>query len=162
MTSAFRIALVGLSIVFLTLTLFAYPASASNECQPWTWGEDPASGPLKLSSQPEEDDGNRPGPKMGEVNCNDYSRSPASVNYYTCTQMARQRGITTDEFFLLNPSVEKDCSNLKPDTRYCISGFIEPLRAWDGLCGPNHNNALCYDTPKPCCNSITWKCGDSL
>lgn len=31
----------------------------------------------------------------------------------------------------------------------------------DGLCGPLHNNATCLGTAKQCCNSITWKCGDT-
>ncbi len=38
---------------------------------------------------------------------------------------------------------------------------IEPLRAFDGKCGPPNNNATCIGTDKQCCNSQTWTCGDS-
>lgn len=38
---------------------------------------------------------------------------------------------------------------------------IEPVRAFDGQCGPPNNNATCLGTDKQCCNSQTWTCGDS-
>jgi hypothetical protein len=38
---------------------------------------------------------------------------------------------------------------------------LEPLRAYDGLCGPHHAGATCIGTDKQCCNSKTWECGDS-
>lgn len=38
---------------------------------------------------------------------------------------------------------------------------IEPVRAYDGLCGPYHNDATCVGTAKGCCNSETWTCGDT-
>jgi hypothetical protein len=43
---------------------------------------------------------------------------------------------------------------------YVCTLVYEPLRAWDGLCGPDHN-ATCLGTGKQCCNSKTWTCGDS-
>ncbi|KAK3949219.1 hypothetical protein QBC32DRAFT_220174, partial [Pseudoneurospora amorphoporcata] len=39
---------------------------------------------------------------------------------------------------------------------------IEPLRAYDGLCGPPNNNATCLGSKVgQCCNANTWKCGSS-
>jgi len=37
----------------------------------------------------------------------------------------------------------------------------QPLLASDGKCGPQNKNATCLGTPLQCCNSKTWKCGDS-
>ncbi|KAG6001335.1 hypothetical protein E4U21_004433 [Claviceps maximensis] len=189
MTAVYRIkTLTGLYVCLLLFTVFLCFASANDECQPWTWGANLPGAVLKLLSlSGKEDDGNGPGPKPGEVNCRAYFPSPAIVNYYTCTQLSQANQITTDKFFMLNRDIKKDCSNIQPNTRYCIRGcmftnatpryillqikrrlthisskpVIEPLRAYDGLCGPNHNNATCYGTSKPCCNSKTWKCGDS-
>jgi len=38
---------------------------------------------------------------------------------------------------------------------------IDKPLATDGLCGPKHNNATCKGTEKQCCNSETWKCGNT-
>lgn len=38
---------------------------------------------------------------------------------------------------------------------------VEPLRAFDGQCGPPNNNATCLGPDKQCCNSQTWTCGNS-
>ena len=38
---------------------------------------------------------------------------------------------------------------------------VEPLRAYDGMCGPQNKNATCVGTDKQCCNKKTWTCGDS-
>ncbi|KAK3903196.1 hypothetical protein C8A05DRAFT_14823, partial [Staphylotrichum tortipilum] len=54
-----------------------------------------------------------------------------------------------------------DCSNLEPNTKYCVIGFVEPLRSTDGFCGPQHNNATCLGTEAQCCNAETWTCGNT-
>ncbi|CCC05648.1 hypothetical protein SMACR_09703 [Sordaria macrospora] len=99
----------------------------------------------------------------GEINCR-YAANTGNtdINYYTCTALARKYGISVKGFFRLNPELSPDCGNIKANTDYCVDGFIEPLRATDGLCGPLHNNATCLGTPLQCCNSKTWKCGKSL
>jgi hypothetical protein len=35
------------------------------------------------------------------------------------------------------------------------------LVSQDGRCGPDFKNATCYGTEAQCCNSKTWKCGES-
>jgi hypothetical protein len=62
-------------------------------------------------------------PTTSQVNCR-YANDTGDmdINYYTCTAMADRYGITTDIFFLLNPSLKTDCSNIKADTDYCVSG----------------------------------------
>ncbi|KAL2184990.1 hypothetical protein L209DRAFT_411059 [Thermothelomyces heterothallicus CBS 203.75] len=42
----------------------------------------------------------------GDVNCRYSGTTSATVNYYTCTQMATKYGITVDDFFTLNPTLE--------------------------------------------------------
>ncbi|KAK3682884.1 hypothetical protein B0T22DRAFT_494504 [Podospora appendiculata] len=86
---------------------------------------------------------NRPQLSPGQVNCRRYDWTDATVNYYTCMQLALRWEITIEKFYILNPDVDKNCKTIKPDTMYCLGGFIEPVRAYDGLCGPKHNNATC-------------------
>lgn len=59
----------------------------------------------------------------GKVNCR-YSANTKDMelNYYTCTVLSRKYGITTDTFFMLNPELEPNCSNIRANTDYCVSG----------------------------------------
>ncbi|CAG8953945.1 hypothetical protein HYFRA_00010906 [Hymenoscyphus fraxineus] len=70
--------------------------------------------------------------------------------------------ITAGQFFLLNPDLDPYCGNIQADTDYCVRGFIEPLRGFDGLCGPPNKNATCRGTRLQCCNANTFTCGGSL
>ncbi|OIW23389.1 hypothetical protein CONLIGDRAFT_637363 [Coniochaeta ligniaria NRRL 30616] len=97
----------------------------------------------------------------GQINCRRKYATSDAVNYYTCTELADEFGTSRDLFFLLNPALKPDCSNIQPYTNYCVIGFIEPLRAWDGLCGPPHNGATCAGTAAQCCNAETFTCGNS-
>jgi hypothetical protein len=58
----------------------------------------------------------------GEIVCFMTSQSPALVNYYTCTEMADTFEFPLELFFLTNPSLKRDCSNIQPLTEYCITG----------------------------------------
>ncbi|KAI1394610.1 hypothetical protein F4819DRAFT_501693 [Hypoxylon fuscum] len=84
-----------------------------------------------------------------------------NVNYYTCTQLAERYDITVEMFFTLNPDLDPDCGNILPNTDYCVEGFIEPVRATDGLCGPPNKNATCLGTAFQCCNAETFTCGNT-
>ncbi|KAF8847604.1 hypothetical protein BDZ45DRAFT_607227 [Acephala macrosclerotiorum] len=97
----------------------------------------------------------------GQVNCRYSGTTDSDVNYYTCTLLSQFYGISNQVFFTLNPGLALDCSNIQPNTPYCVSGFIEPLRSASGLCGPKNNNATCLGTDFQCCNSQTWTCGNS-
>lgn len=126
----------------------------------------------------------------GQVNCR-YAASTADmeINYYTCTALAHKYGIPVETFFMLNqciltagtlkpipsiawqavrhPHILDECfflsrwiDNRLMTTTRCI--VIEPLRAYDGLCGPPNNNATCLGTKfGQCCNANTFKCGNS-
>ena len=60
---------------------------------------------------------------QGQVVCR-YTTNTADkvLNYYTCTALADRYGISVDVFFRLNPTVKRDCSNLRPNTDYCVRG----------------------------------------
>ncbi|OIW29673.1 hypothetical protein CONLIGDRAFT_338708 [Coniochaeta ligniaria NRRL 30616] len=104
---------------------------------------------------------NTTAPDPGDLVCRFWYPTDSDANCYTCTELSNTFGIDLDFFFTLNPTVLRDCSNIQPLTEYCVAGFIEPLRATDGFCGPQHNNATCFGTTKPCCNAVTFTCGDS-
>lgn len=59
----------------------------------------------------------------GTVNCR-YAGSTEGmdINYYTCSALAAQYGISIETFFMLNPDLNPDCGNIKADTDYCVSG----------------------------------------
>jgi hypothetical protein len=58
----------------------------------------------------------------GEINCRYSAFSSANVNYYTCSELAEWYYITVEDFFKLNPTLNKECSNIKPNTEYCVEG----------------------------------------
>ncbi|KAK1499110.1 hypothetical protein CTAM01_07031 [Colletotrichum tamarilloi] len=97
--------------------------------------------------------------KPGEINCRYTSDTNENVGPETCQELATRYGITLDKFFLLNPSLDRDCGNILPCASYCTRGFVEPKRAWDGICGPSRPGVTCVGTNGQCCNSETWRCG---
>lgn len=115
----------------LALSLASWPAAViADECQPVTWD------PTKKARRADEPTGAfvvaRPVPTMlnkregpiqpGEINCRQWARTYDDVNYYTCYQLAKKYDITTDQFFFLNPDLQKDCSNVQPNAMYCVFG----------------------------------------
>ncbi|WYZ36505.1 hypothetical protein EsH8_II_000011 [Colletotrichum jinshuiense] len=132
-------------------------------CKPYTWDS------LSLRRIAAADDPSTPGrlraisssSSRGKLNCRYWADTPEEVSYYTCSMLAQRYDLSNDIFFTLNPGLDKDCSNVKSQAEYCVSGFVEPVRVFDGLCGPSHNNATCLGTNKQCCNLETWTCGDS-
>lgn len=63
----------------------------------------------------------------GQVNCRyTDSTEDMDINYYTCTALATKYGISVETFFLLNPDLKTDCSNIQPDTDYCVQGCKIP------------------------------------
>ncbi|KAH7376591.1 hypothetical protein B0T11DRAFT_324474 [Plectosphaerella cucumerina] len=100
--------------------------------------------------------------EAGDVNCRFWDQTYEQVNYYFCQRMATANDIDVETFFKLNPQVDRDCTKVRPYTKYCVEGFLEPLKALDGKCGPLHKNATCIGSGHgDCCNSETWRCGDS-
>ncbi|KFZ02329.1 hypothetical protein V500_00325 [Pseudogymnoascus sp. VKM F-4518 (FW-2643)] len=175
-------------VLFTVILYFAFTVQASNDCAPSTWqrGEfetpqlsDPtasSNASISVSSPLEANPtGNATispvtiSPLIttgdinpGQVNCR-YTGSTErfEVNHHTCALLAKRYGISDESFFKLNPGLQLDCGNIQADTDYCVRGFIEPLRAIDGLCGPPNKNATCLGTEFQCCNANTFTCGNS-
>jgi hypothetical protein len=128
----------------------AIAVQASNECAPVTWlrGEfekrealtsvtsvNSASSSAALASTASP----RPvtispllttGPiPAGQVNCRytvNTGEEDMDINYYTCTALATRYLIKVETFFVLNPGLKTDCSNIQPDTDYCVAGCKIP------------------------------------
>lgn len=59
---------------------------------------------------------------VGGINCRQNGTTNSTVYYYDCQAMADRYGINVETFFWLNPSVEQNCSNIIPESQYCVSG----------------------------------------
>lgn len=133
-----------------------------DDCQPWTW---PGHGLRKRDA--------------GDIVCRHDAVTGPDVNYYTCKELADRYGTLIDTF-QLNPSLDRDCKTIRPNTMYCVKGCastgaclsgsktslttatdVQPAQAINGLCGPQHNNASCVGIAAQCYNSETWRCGNS-
>ncbi|KAF4970015.1 hypothetical protein FSARC_2832 [Fusarium sarcochroum] len=128
-----RLSLLGLALV---------NSAVSDDCQASTW-----------TKRSLDTDG---------INCRLSTVSASKVDSSTCASLAKKHGITVYDFYELNPGLKVDCKNVEPETRYCVEGFTEPLRALDGKCGPSNGNATCVGTDKQCCNKNSWTCGDTV
>ncbi|KAM0407473.1 hypothetical protein ACHAPD_012142 [Fusarium lateritium] len=81
----------------------------------------------------------------GDINCRMSQVAGPKADANTCASMVKKWDITIEKFYDLNPRLN----------------VPEPLRAYDGRCGPDHNNATCVGTDNQCCNKNTWVCGDT-
>ncbi|KAF4336271.1 CFEM domain protein [Fusarium beomiforme] len=115
---------------------------SDDECQPSTW---------KASAM-----------VPGGINCRLSTLTGPHVDASACNSIIKKYHIALDTFFELNPRLDNDCKAIQPNIRYCVEGFLEPLRAYNGLCGPDNGNATCVGTDKQCCNKNTWTCGDTV
>ncbi|KAI1377844.1 hypothetical protein F4677DRAFT_413698 [Hypoxylon crocopeplum] len=162
------------SLISATFLFFSFPfhvlssslASTTGECKPWTWEPDGDLGAATTISAADAPSFTPSAPEQitiqpGEINCRYWATTKSDGECCTCARFIDFYGIELKKFLILNPQIKPDCSNIAPNTEYCVAGFIEPVRAWDGLCGPPHNNATCIGTAKQCCNSETWTCGDT-
>jgi hypothetical protein len=108
--------------------LFLLSPSVADECQPSTWGglgartEPTGTTPLLRARTEIPIAGGGGDLDPGDVHCRRPSRTSDSVNYYTCYAMAEMNRISPDLFFTLNPTLNLDCSNIEPDTEYCVDG----------------------------------------
>lgn len=127
-----------ISILFFGLSALLWTSStviASNECAPVTW----LAGTSRHRPDPERvrvlirlastlSPSCRAGMpsdypfKPGDINCRYERDTGDDVNYYTCTELAKTFGTRLDLFFILNPGLKPDCSNIQPNTEYCVRG----------------------------------------
>ncbi|KAL8357733.1 hypothetical protein RB601_009263 [Gaeumannomyces tritici] len=131
-------------------------------CQPhrWSWDDEPELASLFM--EPDVELRAAVEIKPGDVNCRRWDQTTDNVGYWTCNELATKHGLDLDKFWELNPALAPSCEAIKPATEYCVRGFIEPLRAMDGNCGPQNKNATCIGSGHgQCCNAETWKCGET-
>ncbi|KFZ05152.1 hypothetical protein V501_08598 [Pseudogymnoascus sp. VKM F-4519 (FW-2642)] len=145
-------------IVCLTFTV-----RASDGCAPSTW----QPGEFECQQLSDPTASSNAGSSVSTVEANP-TISPVTISSLITTgdidpgQVNSKRyGIYVETFFKLNPGLQLDYGNIQADTDYCVRGFIEPLRATDGLCGPPNKNATCLGAKFQCCNSNTFTCGSS-
>ncbi|KAK0103225.1 hypothetical protein ONS95_005258 [Cadophora gregata] len=159
--SSSPLALTGVFLIALLHTVSA------DDCVAWTWSWNSArvggaaamaaTPPLRAAVNAYQRAANT---EPGDVNCRSWTQTYDNVGYWTCSQLADDHGITLEKFWMMNPTLAPDCKAIKPNTEYCVDGFIEPLRSTDGFCGPSHKNATCIGSNfGQCCNAGTWKCG---
>ena len=138
---------------FLSFTLFLlsiFTVNASNQCQPATWSKANLRRAVTTSTTTSNattttsstistatsnitsiiSTGNV---QPGQINCRYSASTYSDVNYYTCTQLADRYGITVQAFFTLNPKLDLDCSNIQPNSEYCIAGCKYPNNSIYGL-----------------------------
>ncbi len=112
-----------LAVSFLTLVPSLVSAQdQAYHCKPYQWSsnglglpQDPAN-PLPTQGTP------LPPVAVGEINCRYWTTTHAEVNSHTCLQMAQRYHIPNGKLFMLNPSLARDCSNVQPETDYCVRG----------------------------------------
>lgn len=175
--------------IFILFLVTAIAAEETGICKPSTWSATdlrrPKSTPTVWKRNKKSlSVANIGKVQTGQINCRYPGGTYDDVDSNTCAQLANKYQITLEKFFMLNPELHPDCANIEPRTDYCVAGckcqnrqeyficrrkpakaiqrvVIEPLRAFDGLCGPPNKNATCRGTAKQCCNAETWTCGDS-
>lgn len=109
----------------LVLLFLSWARAQDDECKPGRWSvkreggidiitwlpRDPMEGrEIQREIQP------------GEINCRLEADEEEEVNYNTCENIADRYDMEVKEFFFLNPDLKPDCSNIEPNTRYCVRG----------------------------------------
>ncbi|KAK1829982.1 hypothetical protein QBC39DRAFT_243621, partial [Podospora conica] len=141
-------------------------AGGTGKCKPVTWTNEGTPRPTQTYTQPvytpafNWKDG--VDVDTGDIFCRQWSRTYGIVSEKSCDDLRAPWDLDVDRFYMLNPTLSRGCVGIRPMTEYCIRGFIEPLRAYDGRCGPPNKNATCIGMDMgQCCNSEKWTCGES-
>ena len=136
-----------LSLLPLALPLLSLPLAAADDCQPVTWtkirnkARDVATGaaasPPAATELAAAADFQVPGThepylvrrdpatiQPGDFVCRLWIESDEEVNYWTCSDMAARFQLTREQFFEMNPNLLPDCSNIEPETDYCVRGCM--------------------------------------
>jgi len=117
--------LLPLALVVLSVTRGVV---TGNDCQPITWEDPPeardvsvyaANTTVPVVAVPT-DAVPQKSLKAGDINCRAWARTNDDPNYYSCKDLAERWSISTNWFFQINPTILPDCSNIRPNTRYCV------------------------------------------
>ncbi|PSN70571.1 hypothetical protein BS50DRAFT_486562, partial [Corynespora cassiicola Philippines] len=85
---------------------------------------------------------------------------PEKVTYYSCNELAIKYEISLEKFMLLNPLFDPDCTSIQAGETYCVAGSVVPTIT-DGTCKPELYISCVGYSGGQCCNSATWKCGNT-
>ena len=99
------------------------PTVWSDSCQPHNWKRDFSDVVYQWKRQVD-DVIYQQKRATGDIVCRYWATTPAQVNYYTCTQLAVRFQITIEDFFFLNPAMDRDCATIQPNTDYCVKGCM--------------------------------------
>lgn len=88
-----------LKLLFTAFVAILIQFGSADDCQPINWKRD-----------------------VGDIICRYEATTPALVNYYTCTEIARNYGIDIETFFKLNPNMDRNCDSIEANTDYCVRG----------------------------------------
>jgi hypothetical protein len=119
------------SLPILTAILFSLtPSAIADDCSPVTWTNSDhinaraATSPFLAFTPTPSITSDVPNAILspGDINCRYDTDTVDDVNYNTCTELCQRYQITTDLFFILNPDLKTDCSNIMPRTTYCVAG----------------------------------------
>ncbi|KAK7926866.1 hypothetical protein PG985_003864 [Apiospora marii] len=143
---------------FLLLASLA-PADALKNRKPYNWDDVNGVPTTPAKRQTSANAGESDHAEPGVVNCRSWARTTKKADDGSCAEASERYQITLDLFFLLNPGVSLDCSNIQPQTDYCIDGWIE-RETTDGQCGflLQHTVITCAGEWGNCC-SLDGNCG---
>lgn len=115
----------GSAVLLFSLPLLAF---TTGECQPATWTPDGYTGtttfePLQHTFAAAPKGANI---QPGEINCRFWSYTYQSVDQDSCKKLADEWNIDMAFFFVLNPMLAKDCSDIRTWTKYCVAGCKLP------------------------------------
>lgn len=116
----------------LLVVLFLPILARADECVPWTWQAKRDLGyatPIAtgIDAQITSSIQKRAPASTGEINCRYWGVTSSQVNYYSCTEMAEFYDVDLELFFTLNPTLDPECSNILPNTEYCVDGCRSPI-----------------------------------
>lgn len=115
-------------VTFLTASV-----TATGICKPATWTDERFPAATGTSATPTttvryaqliSTGDTRP----GEVNCRYSAYTDSTVSKCTCAQLGAKYNVEAKKFFKLNPTLDCDCGNIKPDTEYCVAGCKSGIR----------------------------------
>jgi hypothetical protein len=87
-----------------SLLWYSVAVSAADDCQPSTWNK------------------KRETNHVGDIVCRYDTVTNQDVNYYTCAEINNKYELSMDRLVDLNPGLQQDCENVKPETKYCVKG----------------------------------------
>jgi hypothetical protein len=134
MTNFDKISVHNLFLVVCTFPWLPLAATSSTTgtglCKPATWTNSDAPTGLSSSPKPQRtwtvhgDFAFTLGEEIqaGEINCRMFGETDEHVDSQTCLELADHYHLDIAKFFTLNPVLHKDCSNVRPMSKYCVAG----------------------------------------